>query len=249
MPGAGDLRLGHALRGGPEAVREAVEIARGDRTLVARAPADPGAVDAAEQALGISADARPIYAYIGDLNPALGTVGLVVARSWLTTLHGVTRCDSGGLGGRRGAFATLEPGECMDALHDLTFAGEALTQWAAEFQVEIDRSYRRNHLGYVEDEVPNTTSWSNDVRARCIGRAMPSPDRRLWTWEARLDTGPPPGDVVAIALSEGAAMVLDDLYRQGVDVPDHVRVVRGSSTAAGAQFHSSAVRELLAGEA
>lgn len=248
MPGAGDLRLGHALRGGSEAVREAVAIARGDRTLVARAPADPGAVDAAEQALGIDPDARPIYAYIGDLNPALGTVGLVVDRSWLVVLQGVTRCDTGGLGGRRGAFAALEPNECLDALRDLTFSGFGLAQWPAEFQGEIDRSYRRNHLGYVEDEVPDTTSWFHDVRARCIGRAMPSPDRRLWTWEARLETGPTRSDIVAIALSEGAAMALDDLHREGLDVPDDVRIVRGSTTAAGAHFHSSAVRVLLAGE-
>jgi hypothetical protein len=77
---------------------------------------------------------------------------------------------------------------------------------------------------------------------------MPTPDRRLWTWEARLGTGPTPGDVVAIALSEGAAMALDDLHRQCLDVPDRVRIVRGSTTAAGAHFHSSTVRALLAGD-
>jgi hypothetical protein len=43
-------------------------------------------------------------------------------------------------------------------------------------------------------------------------------------------------------------MVLDDLYRQGLDVPDHVRVLRGTTTVEGVQFHNPAVRAILAGE-
>jgi hypothetical protein len=83
MPAANDMRFGHALRGEPDAIEEAVEIARGDRRLLPRDPADPTAVVAAEDALGITPDARPIYAYVGDLHPALGTIGLMIERSWL----------------------------------------------------------------------------------------------------------------------------------------------------------------------
>jgi hypothetical protein len=86
MPPANEVRLGHALRGGPQAVEEAVGIARGMLELLPRQPADREAVDAAESALGVAPDARPVYAYLGDLHPALGTVGLVLERSWLRTL-------------------------------------------------------------------------------------------------------------------------------------------------------------------
>jgi hypothetical protein len=190
MAGASNVRLGHALRGGADAVHEAVEIIRGDRALTARAPADPSAVSAAEEVLGVTAAARPIYAYLGDLNPSLGTVGLVIERAWLATLTGVSRCDSGGLGGRRGAFAELDHAEAMQALRDLTFADATLPAWSATFEQEILTSYLRQHSGYVDGDEPETSAWLHDVRARCIGHATPPRDRRLWTWEARLDAGP-----------------------------------------------------------
>jgi hypothetical protein len=228
-------------------VREAVDIARGDLALVARSPADPSAVSAAEQVLGIGPGARPLYAYLGDLHPELGTVGLIVERSWLRSLTGVTRCDSGGLGGRRGGFATLSPAEAASALSALSFSPTSLPSWPDEFAREVDTSYALGRVGYVDGELPDVRAWQ-DPRATCIARATPPPDRRLWTWEVRLDTGPAVGDVVALALSEGAAMVLDDLHRRGLDVPDRVRIFRGSTSIDGARFQDTAVRSVLAGE-
>lgn len=112
----------------------------GSRRLTARQPADPAAVNAAEKALGISPDARPIYAYVGDLNPELGTIGLIIERQWLRTLTGVTKCDSGGLAGRYGAFAALSPTEAMTALRDLSFMGMSIATWAKAFADEVDTS-------------------------------------------------------------------------------------------------------------
>jgi hypothetical protein len=69
----------------------------------------------------------------------------------------------------------------------------------------------------------------------------------LWTWEARLGEGPAPHDVVALAFSRSAATVLEDLRRRGLDVPETVRILYGSSSSEGSQFHDPAVRALLAG--
>ncbi|HSK05212.1 MAG TPA: hypothetical protein VK932_28385 [Kofleriaceae bacterium] len=246
MPAAHDVRLGHALRGGADAVEEAVDIVRGARPLLPRAPADPRAVDAAESALGISPEDRPVYAYVGDLHPALGTVGLVIERSWLRALTGVTRCDSGGLVGRRGAFAVLEDPEAIGALRELTLSGPALPAWEPAFTEEVTTSYVQGASGYVNGEEPDVSTWQ-DLRAVCFQLATPPRDRRLWTWEARFDRGPDHDEVIALALSRSAAAVLEDLHRRGTDVPDTVRVLYGSSTRDGAQFHNPSVRLLLAG--
>lgn len=248
MPAVHDMRLGHALRGGADAVQEAVDIVRGARPLLPRQPSDPAAVDAAESVLGISPDARPIYAYLGDLHPGLGTVGLVIERSWLQTLTGVTRCDSGGLVGRRGAFTVLTDGEAISALRTLTFTGESLRDWEPAFGPEIGTSYHHGASGYVNGDEPDVSTWQ-DPRGRCFEQATPPRDRRLWTWEVRLGQSPNSGDVVALALSRSAAAVLEELHRQGVDVPSTVRVLYGSISSAGSQFHEPSVRSLLAGEA
>ena len=247
MASPSEVRLGHALRGGPGAVEEAVEITRG-RALLPRPPADPEAVDAAESALGVSADARPVYAYVGDLHPALGTIGLVLERSWLRDLTGVTRCDSGGLIGRRGAFDALSSAEAISALHTLTFWASSLGGWEPAFDAEVTASYAGEVSAYVNGDEPDISTWQ-DPRAVCFRRAAPPRDHRLWTWEARLAQGPAAGDVVALALSRSAAAALEDLHRRGVDVPDTVRVLYGSSGSDGAQFHDPAVRALLAGGA
>jgi hypothetical protein len=131
--------LGHALRG--DAVEEAIDIALGTTRLVPRVPVDRAAVDTTEQTLGIAPDRRPVYAYVGDLKPSLGTVGLVVERSWCRALTGVTRCDSGGLGGRRGAFNALDEGEALAALRHLSFDEQTLPSWDTEFAQEVRRSY------------------------------------------------------------------------------------------------------------
>ncbi|HWU88817.1 MAG TPA: hypothetical protein VN253_16235 [Kofleriaceae bacterium] len=247
MP-ANEVRLGHALRGGSDAVEEAVGIACGTHPLLPRQPADQDAVDAAESALGVAPDARPVYAYLGDLHPALGTVGLVLERSWLRTLNGVTRCDSGGLIGRRGAFAILTNTETTSTLQALTFSGASLHAWEPAFGTELADSYRDGVTGYVNGEEPDVSAWQ-DARVKCFHQAVSPRDRRLWTWEARLGAGPAPDDVVALAFSRSAAAVLEDLHRRGLDVPDTVRVLYGSSSSEGAQFHDPAVRSLLAGGA
>jgi hypothetical protein len=248
MPTVHDMRLGHALRGGTDAVEEAVAIASGSRPLLPRDPADLNAVTTAEEVLGISPDARPIYAYLGDLHPGLGTVGLVIERGWLRSLTGVTKCDSGGLGGRRGTFAALDPVEVADALRMLTFSAASIDSWGPEFADEVGASYVNGPTGYVTGDEPDTTSWQ-DARGKCFVRSTRPRDRRLWTWEARFDQGPAPQDVVALALSEGAFKMLEDLHRQGLEVPESVRIFRGSSSSEGSHFHEPKVRTMLAGGA
>ena len=170
----------------------------------------------------------------------------MIERSWLRALTGVTRCDSGGLVGRRGAFAVLEDPEAIGALRELTLSGPALPAWEPAFTEEVTTSYVQGASGYVNGEEPDVSTWQ-DLRAVCFQLATPPRDRRLWTWEARFDRGPDHDEVIALALSRSAAAVLEDLHRRGTDVPDTVRVLYGSSTRDGAQFHNPSVRLLLAG--
>lgn len=223
-------------------------IASGSRPLVPRDPADRSAVTTAEDVLGISPDARPIYAYLGDLHPGLGTIGLIIERGWLCSLAGVTKCDSGGLGGRRGAFQALDPVEAADALRALTFSAASIDSWSPAFADEVGASYVNGPTGYVTGDEPDTTSWQ-DARGKCFARSTRPRDRRLWTWEARFEQGPAPQDVVALALSEGASKVLEDLHRRGLEVPGNVRVLRGSTSSEGSHFHQPEVRTMLAGGA
>ena len=223
-----------------------MNIVRGARPLLPRQPVDPHSVHAAETALDIDPGSRPVYAYLGDLHPALGTVGLVIERSWFRALTGVTRCDSGGLVGRRGAFAVLTDTEAINALHTLTFSNGSLPDWEPAFVPEVTTSYSNGIDGYVNGDEPDVSTWQ-DLRAVCFQQATPPRDRRLWTWEARLAEGPTPNEVVALALSRSAAAVLEDLHRRGLDVPDGVRILYGSISSGGSQFHEPSVRTLLAG--
>jgi len=246
------VRLGHAIRddvdrGGADAVSAAVSIVAGATSLDPRVPTDRAAVDATEQALGILAAARPLYAYIGDLNPSLGTVGLVMERSWCRELTGVTRCDSGGLGGRRGAFAVLTESEALAALGALSFAGSALPGWDSEFANEVDTSYPAAEA-YVTGVEPDVSAWK-DARATCVANAAPPCDRRLWTWEARLGTGPRVDEIVALVLSPAASKQFADLIERdsALDIPDRVKILAGDIDAEGAHFHAPRVRAVLGG--
>jgi len=246
------VRLGHAIRddvdrGGAEAVSAAVSIVAGTSSLGPRVPADRAAVDATEQALGISATARPLYAYVGDLNPSLGTVGLVMDRSWCRELTGVTRCDSGGLGGRRGGFAALTESEALAALGALSFAGATLASWDVEFATEIDASYPATEA-YVTGAEPDVTAWT-DARATCVRKAEAPRDRRLWTWEARLGTGPQVDEIVALVLSPAASKQFAALVERDpeVDIPDRVKILTGDIDAEGSHFHTPRVRAVLGG--
>lgn len=247
------VRLGHAIRddvdrGGADAVSAAISIVAGATSLVPRVPADRAAVDATEQALGISAAARPLYAYVGDLNPSLGTVGLIVDRSWCRELTGVTRCDSGGLGGRRGGFAVLTESQALAALGALSFAGATLSSWDAELATEVDASYPATEA-YVTGVEPDVSAW-NDARATCVVNAASPRDRRLWTWEARLDTGPRVDEIVALVLSPAASKQFADLIERdpALDIPDGVKILTGDIDAEGTHFHTPRVRAVLGGD-
>lgn len=247
---ADKLRLGHALRGGTEAVKEAIEILTGSRSLTARPPVDPAAVEATERALGIESNHRPVYAYVGDLNPALGTLGLIVQRAWDQAAIGVTRCDSGGLGGRRGAFAILKEDEALSVLAKLSYSGAKLASWAADFSSEVRSSYS-SERAYVDGAEPEISHWSADVRARCIQRAEKPADRRLWTWEVRLDRGPLPQEAIGLVMSAGAYKVFVDEVEHDnrVAFPEEVHVIPGQIGPEGAHFHLARTRALLAGDA
>jgi hypothetical protein len=239
------IRLGHALHGGPGAVAEALEISLGKQTINARPPRDPSAVERTEERLGIDRDGRPVYAYLGDLNPALGAIGLVVERTWADYAQGVTRCDSGGLGGRRGRFSALSSDEADQALHELSYGGATagrLADWEQHFRDELQTAYP-SHRHYVDGDPPTTLP---DLRDRLI-RGLSDPDRRLWTWEVRLDRGPQPEQLVALSLSPEAGRELDDLVDHDPARLPPIPVIRGSATAIGVHFHHPRVRDFLAG--
>lgn len=240
-----DVRLGHALRGGPDAVGEAVALASGVRRLVARTPEYPEAVTLTERALGIDPASRPVYAYLGDLHPGLGTVGLIVDRSWCRALSGVTRCDSGGLAGRLGAFAALTEDEALDAVHALSFSGPSLPAWNAAFASEVDTAYPSTRA-YVDGAEPETRAWT-DARVGCIARSARPVDRRLWTWEARFVDGPDSSEITALVLSHEAGKLLPTVITEPSAVPEHVRILTGDIGPDGAHFHTPRVRDVLAG--
>jgi hypothetical protein len=202
-------------------------------------------VDATESALGIDPENRPVYAYVGDLHPALGKLGLVIARSWTRDTTGVSKCDSGGLGGRRGAFESLAPQDAVAALRDLSYGSSAVARWEADFTAEMS-CYQSGAAGYVRGEEPATSAW-NDARSVCIRRASPPRDRRLWTWEVRQAQGPRQEEYVALVLSHETAKVLDDLVRSGASVPESVRVLRGDINPSGAEFQLESARAALEG--
>lgn len=253
-PGASTpkLRLGHAFWSGPSVqdtddIRRVLEIVSGSSVLVARPPACVDAVSRAE-ALLCGGD-RVIYAYSGCLHPKLGTIGLIISPNWANrALNGASRCDSGGLAGRYGAFAHVDPADIEAALISLSFPANG--SWRGAFEDELTSSYASAH-GYVAGDVPRHANWS-DVRSDCIIRHTAAegtaPDRRVWTWELRLTSAPRADEYEAIVVSPEAFKRLEELRRGGADVPAAVRVVHGTVTAAGVHyFHEGAVTELLTG--
>jgi hypothetical protein len=242
------IRFGHAFNG-ESALDDALRVVCGTEKLCARTPRDPAAVIETETALGYDPSniaQRPVYAYLGDLHPALGTVGVVIERAWCRSLNGVSRCDSGGLGGRRGAFAVLSRHEAAQALIDLSFRSDTLSRWEASFEKEISDSFS-SHNQYVCGDAPDTALWT-DARKQCFDACEPPRDRRLWTWEARFSEGPDVVDYVALALSPTSHKLLEQQVIDGTrSIPESVRVLVGDTGADGVQFHHAHVRELLAG--
>jgi hypothetical protein len=251
------VRLGHALDVSrfedDEVVREALAIACGLKLLAPRPPNDGVAVEAAERCLG--ADPRPIYAYVGDLHPGLGQVGLIFSCRWLLRCgQGISRCDSGGLAGRRGGFSVLEPTEVDVALRAVSFTNEQLPAWHVEFESELTTSYDSGLPDYVVGAVPRHETWA-DVRRRCIAAALlvdpaSCPDRRLWTWEARMSEAPQCDEIECLVLSPEGVKRLEALRRDRVPIPDKLRILRPDPSPTGVHyFLYASVRLALQGEA
>ena len=94
VPGTTRMHLGHALDALPDGetdddqiLRNLAGLLRGEVPLLPRKPKEPGCADQAERILGCTK--RPIYAFVGDLHPELGSIGLVISATW------AERCVSG----------------------------------------------------------------------------------------------------------------------------------------------------------
>lgn len=250
------LRLGHAIRGrnGQTVDREdleaVLEVLDGTASLDARVPQVPAVVARAEALLEREPGARPVYAYLGDLHPGLGTIGLILDHEWIDQrLQGVSRCDSGGLAGGLGDFGLVEESTRHEGGRELsteTSTSLSLSGWIKTFEDEIVSSYGGQVEPHVRGAEPVVSGWV-DVRRTCIeqsrqlGRKL---DRRLWTWECRLGT-PDCQHFVRLVLSEEASITLDELKDDGRTVPDHVHIVRELPHAPA--FQSEPVRQALLG--
>jgi hypothetical protein len=256
---ADSVGLGHALDathapgGGAYApLPFVVDLATGAARLEARPPSNPEAVHRAEEIL--KARPRPVYAYLGDLHPYLGRVGLIFDRKWAErSLQGLTRCDSGGLAECLGGFCFLGKDEAAEALVDLsTPATCPLSSWPAQFADEIEKSYSEGVEHYVHGHPPETRDWT-DQRKHCIESIKSQGgelDRRLWTWEARMHQPPIREDLQVVVLSHEAFKRLESLRRQGSELPETVRLIVGVAGKADTKdwFHLKEVRQALGGE-
>lgn len=239
------MNLGHCIgdrhaRSGSAAV-DAIEIAHGLSQLTPREPSDPDSVTAAERLLG--ADPRPVYCFVGCLHPGLGTVGLIFHRSCCDgRLQGVSRCDSGGLAGGVGTFVYVPVADREQSLLELSYKNGELDEWIDAFTYEIAASYP-SPVEYARGQQPDVAGWT-DARARCIaehaaavkaGTAdIAEPDRRVWTWEARLQEGPESQRLRSIVLSNAQTNALDlDALRLLGELPPHVSVITSRSSADG----------------
>lgn len=250
------IRLGHAL--GPRhelkddsAIKDAVAICSGASALDARAPTDAATVSLAETILGCSS--RPIYAYLGDLQPAMGTIGFIVGRAWLRrSFQGISKCDSGGMAARKGAFDVLMDNAAAErALLGVSTRPGRLLFWAIAFKWEVHVRHARGVRGYVAGDTPELPS--GDPRARCVKRAAAtSPiDRRSWTWEARLQAPVLTTEIECLVLSPNAHAHLNMLVTLGeaTPPPPHIRVLAGRVSQVGVQFTHPLVRNALMGVA
>jgi hypothetical protein len=225
-----NVRLAHAYRSRPAAtdvddIAEVLTILTGADVLRPRPPANPTAVSAAEGLLGLAPP--PVYTFAGCLHPSLGTIGLVIAPQCVPRcLQGVSRCDTGGLAARIGAFAFVPAADLQIAFASLRCQNE---NWLSAFSYELAISYS-TVKAYIAGALPRYDSW-NDPRSHCIASHLRSaanaPDRRLWSWEVRLSVAPRFTEYEGIILSPEAFKKLDFLRRSGSEVPEHVKVVRG----------------------
>jgi hypothetical protein len=186
-----------------------------------------------------------VYAFVGDLNPALGRVGFVISRDWsAAAFQGVTLCDSGGLFMGIGGFEAAGP----QALGDLVALSSpnacSSATWAETFEREVAEHYLRGPRGYVDGAEPvDLPAPRGDYIA--FERVKGVPDRRLWTWELRMYRGPSPRDYVAVALTDIDSKHLEAIEYDRGPVPSTVAVLPGKITQNGHLFQMPRLRSLL----
>ena len=234
------VRPGHALRPDNRSfdsdqeeedvtVREAWRICQGDIALEAREPKGNTLAQQVEDILGHTV--RPIYAFLGNLHPQLGKAGLILSRDWMErSPPQVSRCDTGGLLGRVGDFAVRKDAAEPDA--DVrkisTPEGMEVEEWLTIFRNELTDSYPKGASDYVRDKQPNVSEWGDDPRTACVEDCISNKrngDRRLWTWEIRIDDSPTKEEIVALVLSPFAARALGDLRDEFGELPRHVDLI------------------------
>jgi hypothetical protein len=227
---AAPVRLGHSLGNkrllvDEDALRHVISMVTGGMILEPRDPADPSTVERAERVL--NARPRPIYGYVGDLHPDLGSVGIILSPRWAErAIQGASKCDSGGLAGGKGCFVHVPESERDAALQSVSSPGAfEVADWGTHFGDEVDQSYTRGLQGYVSGDEPDTSTW-DDTRRHCIAAARSrgdALDRRLWTWEIRLQAPPQIDEFEAIAVSYDARNRLEVLFtEEGVQPPAHL---------------------------
>lgn len=181
------VRFGHAFpnprdKEAPDPVKEIWDILMNNEALGPREPTDLGTVSKAERLLGIKPNKRPVYAYVGCLHEELGSIGLVITPEWFgKDAQGVSRCDTGGLIGKKGGFAHLEDEEAEKALN--TLSHHPSYNWEEELHQEVESAFG-GWPDYLRGNTPNAEAY-NDVRKQCIKKSGTKLDRRLWTWEVR----------------------------------------------------------------
>lgn len=208
---AATIRLGHSFPHPRDVqaidpVGDLIELVQSQTPLGPRDPQDNSVVWRAESLLKIERARRPVYAYVGCLHPALGTIGLILRQGWLTREpQGVSRCDTGGLAGRLGGFGALSNEEAEQAIVSLSLP--ISDSWSNYLDSEIDSAHAGGWMGYLQG-VPPSPDHLPDARGFCLRHVQQQgedPDRRLWTWEARSFAHIEPTDVEAVALSPEAA--------------------------------------------
>lgn len=250
------VRLGHSLGDrwigiDIDALRHAVDIVTGKIRLEPRPAFDPATVARAEGVL--DARPRPVYSYAGDLHPDLGSVGLILSHDWAErSIQGASKCDSGGLAGGKGCFVHIPDSERDAELQSISSPGAfTASDWSAHLDQEITTSYG-GIIEYVNGHEPDSSTW-NDARSKCIDAARSGGerlDRRLWTWELRMQEPPEIQDIHALVVSPDAHGELQRMFTlMGIELPEHLRIITPDDTREepGSWFYASAVRTALAG--
>jgi hypothetical protein len=215
-----------------EGVVELAEVLLNGKEIEARPPKDPAKVSKAEELLGIKGS-RPVYAFIGNLQPYFGPIGLILRSTWYDRKpHGVSRCDTGGLASCAGGFKALSLADAELAFQDIDFP-HASGSWVAAFWREMSVAYSclRGWSLYVDGRPPRKASLA-DVRGQCVDH--PDADRRVWTWEARSFAGIRKADLVAIAVSPEAGKKL--IAATGMIRPPGIKIIMGEAKSGGLDF-------------